>query len=262
MTIETSNASSSGTAADSPSTGGDIAALLVATGLRVTIGGREVVRGVSIHARAGEVVGLLGPSGSGKSSFFRAAAGEGPGTWETLTLNGIQLDRLPTWARARAGLGYMPQEPSVLWDQTALANLRTFARVLGKPDGAISALERVGLAEVAQTKAGKLSGGERRKLELARILLSDSQILLCDEPFAGVDPKAATALGLLLRAYADAGHAVILADHHIQEALAICDRALLLVDGAAVVEAKAAEFANHVTVQQRYLAPSSADHKT
>src|SRR5579883_3447308 len=170
--------------------------VLAASGLKVTRGGKEVLRGVDVEARAGEVVGVLGPSGAGKSTLFRALVGEAPPEQGAVLLDGRDVTRQPLWRRARAGIGYVPQEPSVLWDLSVRDNLQTFQRVAGGAGMDVrAAAARVGLEERMAVRAGELSGGERRRLELARALVRAPRVLICDEPFAGVDPAAAERRG-------------------------------------------------------------------
>ena len=206
-----------------------------ASGVTVEKGGRVVVRDVSVDVAAGEVLGVLGPSGAGKSTFFGALVGEEPLLRGRVSLDGRDVTRLPLWQRARLGLGYIPQTPSVLWDLSVRDNFRTFFRVgLGRDGDVTKAAERVGLLGRLDVPAGSLSGGERRRLELGRALTVSPRVLVCDEPFAGVDPQGAAHLGDLLVALARDGTAVLLADHHVEEALRVCTRALLLLDGSVV----------------------------
>jgi lipopolysaccharide export system ATP-binding protein len=234
--------------------------LLKADDLFVTVQGRTLVRGVSVHLAPGEVVGLLGPSGAGKSMVFRAIAGEITATKGRLSLAGSDVTHAPMWQRIRAGLGYIPQDPSVFLNLTVKENLEAFARLAARPSQpqaqslpALSA-QNLGLEHAEHTLAGALSAGERRRLELGRALATSPRILLCDEPFAGVDPKSARELGDRLQRYArDHNAAVLLADHHVREALRVCDRAVLLLDGRIECEAPALEFAEQELVRTRYL---------
>lgn len=233
--------------------------VLVARGLGVARGGKVILRGVDLDARAGEVVGVLGPSGAGKSTLFRALVGEVPPDQGTVWLAGKDVTLEPLWRRARLGMGYVPQGPSVLWDLSVADNFDAFRRIAGLSRDAPHreairlAAARVGLEERLGVRAGDLSSGERRRLELARAIIRKPTVLVCDEPFAGVDPLGAGRLGRLLRELADGGTAVVLADHHVAEALAVCTRALLLLDGAIAAAAPASEFAQHPLVQGRYL---------
>ncbi len=232
---------------------------LVGRGLRVTIAGKAILRGVDVEVAAGEVLGVLGPSGAGKSTLFRALVGEALPDEGAVVLDGREVTREPLWKRARLGMGYVPQGPSVLWELSVEDNLDTFARIAAvSPAGAPApsvrrAAARVGLEERLGVRAGDLSAGERRRLELARALTRKPKVLVCDEPFAGVDPVGARRLGELLVAIAKEGSAVVLADHHVAEALAVCSRAILLLDGEVAVSAPAARFAEHPLVRGRYL---------
>ncbi len=232
------------------------ATTLAARGLRVVRGGKAILRGVNLEAKAGEVVGVLGPSGAGKSTLFRALVGEPPPDEGTVLLAGEDVTRWPLWKRARAGVGYVPQEPSVLWDLTVGGNLTAFRRIAGMPAGADdvrAAAARVELEDRLDVRAGELSGGERRRLELARAVTRPPHVLVCDEPFAGVDPGGAERLAALLSELARGGATVLLADHHVAEALRVCTRALLLLDGTVAVAAGIDEFPQHPLVQGRYL---------
>lgn len=228
--------------------------MLVARGLRVSRGGKAVLRGVDIDARAGEVLGILGPSGAGKSTLFRALVGEDPPDEGTVSIGGEDMTRWPLWRRARAGVGYVPQGPSVLWDLTVRQNLDAFRLItrVAEEDAALAAA-RVGLEHRLDVRAGELSSGERRRLELARAVTRPPRVLVCDEPFAGVDPVGAERLGDLLKSLARDGAAVILADHHVAEALRVCTHAMLVLDGEIAARAPAAEFPSHPLVQGRYL---------
>jgi lipopolysaccharide export system ATP-binding protein len=231
---------------------------IAARGVHVVLGGKAILRGVDLAARPGEVVGVLGPSGAGKSTLFRVLVGETAAESGTVALHGTPVTSWPLWRRARAGVGYVPQGPSVLWDLTVRENLDAFRAIARRPrEDARAAASRVGLEERLEVRAGELSGGERRRLELARAVTcpagSTPRVLVCDEPFAGVDPAGAAKLGDLLRDLAEQGAAVLLADHHVTEALRVCTRAVLLLDGAIAVSAAAAEFPDHPLVKGRYL---------
>lgn len=231
-----------------------MADVLEAEGLRVERGGKTLLRDVSVCAEAGDVLGVLGPSGAGKSTLFRALMGELEPSAGVVRFAGEDVSAWPLWRRARAGMGYVPQGPSVLWDLTVRQNLITFHEIaLGAPADVTTLAERVDLGERLEVRAGELSAGERRRLEVARALVRTPKLLVCDEPFAGVDPAGAQRLGDILRALADDGVAVLLADHHVAEALRVCTRALLLLDGAIAVEADPEAFREHELVRGRYL---------
>lgn len=247
-------------------------ARLVAEGISVQLGGAHVLRGVSLTVAAGEVLGIFGPSGAGKSTLFRALAGEERLTAGRVILGGADVTGRPLWERARRGLGYIPQTPSVLLDLTVAENLAVFQALAPRreepPRSVTSApahtdppnhaarpaelIDVLGLAGRRDVRAAELSGGERRRLELARALSAAPSVLLCDEPFAAIDPQGSARAGAALRALADRGAAIVLADHHVAEALRLCDRAALLLHGEIAVVATPAEFCRDARVEQHY----------
>jgi lipopolysaccharide export system ATP-binding protein len=243
-----------------------VPAELSARGVRVVRGGKAILRGVDLDAAPGEVLGVLGPSGAGKSTLFRVLVGDlpaggGVGGAGTVSLAGQDVTRWPLWRRARAGVGYVPQGPSVLWDLTVRQNFVAYRKIARLPEAdPVAAAARVGLEHRLDVRAGELSGGERRRLELARAITRSPRVLVCDEPFAGVDPAGAERLGDLLRGLADAGATVLLADHHVAEALRVCTRAILLLDGAIAVDAAVGEFQRHHLVVGRYLGTLQAEN--
>jgi lipopolysaccharide export system ATP-binding protein len=230
-------------------------ARLSARGLSVVYGDRHVLRGVDLDLEAGEVLGVLGPSGAGKSTLFGALTGDGARTAGVVRLDGRDITPLPLWQRARLGVGYIPQSPSVLWDLTVRENLVTFHRIVhGAPPGSVEdEAERVDLRPRLEVKAGALSAGERRRLEFARAITRMPRVLVCDEPFAGVDPAGAARLGELLADLGRSGVAVVLADHHVAEALRVCTRAMLLLDGVVERSASPDAFRDDPLVRERYL---------
>jgi lipopolysaccharide export system ATP-binding protein len=223
-------------------------------GISVRLGGQEILRHVDLEVLSGQVVGVLGPSGAGKSTLFRVIAGELVPQAGRVLLSNRDLGREPLWMRARRGLGYVPQTPSILFDLSVAENIRTFeraARVARRP--LEERADSVELASRLDVRARELSGGERRRLELLRALIANPAVLVCDEPLAGIDPAAAGRIVRRLRALAESGSAVLLADHRMREALAACDRALLLLDGRIELSAPPAEFSDHPAVRRRYL---------
>jgi lipopolysaccharide export system ATP-binding protein len=239
-------------------TGGAARPALEAEGLSVKLGGLAVLRGVSLSARRGEILGIFGPSGAGKSTLFRALAGEEPLARGRVLLGGEDVTGLPLWKRARRGLGYLPQTSSVLVDLTVAENLAVFERLGHRGPGrsgerrAADLAREVGLGERMGVRAGSLSGGERRRLELVRALSASPSVLLCDEPFAAVDPAGTGRVIEALLGLKATGAAVLLADHHAAEALRVCDRAVLILEGEIAVEAPAAEFVDNGLVRKHY----------
>ena len=228
--------------------------LLEVKGLGVALGGRTVLDSIDVDASAGTVVGVVGASGAGKSTLFRAIAGELSLVRGAVRLEGADVTREPLWQRARRGLGYVPQGPSVLFDLTVAENIGTFERAARVPLQPIGARARtVELESRLDVRARDLSGGERRRLELLRALIADPRVLLCDEPFAGGDPVHVRTLGRLLRAHADRGRAVLIADHRVADALSICDDALFLADGNVLARGPAQSLPDHPAVRGRYL---------
>jgi lipopolysaccharide export system ATP-binding protein len=227
---------------------------LVARRIRVSLGGKEVLRDVDVAVSRGTVVGILGPSGAGKTTLFRVLVGELAPSAGSVWLGGADVTTKLLWQRARVGLGYVPQSPSVLLDLTVADNLRTFERAAGVPSR--EPAERAAVVELSDrldVRARDLSGGERRRLELLRALIPDPEVLICDEPFASGDPIHVRLLSTLLRAHADRGRAVLLADHRLADTLEICDFALLLADGGVLFSGPAGGFADHPLVKGRYL---------
>jgi lipopolysaccharide export system ATP-binding protein len=228
---------------------------LAARSLRVVRSSRTLLRDVSLVANPGDVVGVLGPSGAGKSTLFKALAGEISVTRGDVSFDDELVTRWPLWRRARCGLGYIPQHSSVLWRLTVRQNLKAFHQIVYGTAGDTEGLAvNVGLHPRLDTVAGHLSAGERRRLEFARAIVAKPRILICDEPFAGIDPIGAAHLGELLKNRAlEEGTAVLIADHHVAEALKICTRAILLVDGAIAIEGTPEAFRAHPLVVERYL---------
>lgn len=216
---------------------------------------RPVLRGIDLEVRRGEVVGLLGPNGAGKTTTFRVIAGLDRPTRGRIFLDGVELGRRPLHERARRGLGYLPQEPSVFRDLTALENIVLVLENIKAEaplERALEMLGRFGLEARAEQRALTLSGGERRRLELARAMSLQPRVLICDEPMTGVDPMAASELRGMLRGLAGDGLGVLLTDHNVAQALPACDRASLLVDGVIVDAGTASELATSEVAKSSY----------
>ena len=214
-----------------------MSAVLAGHELGKRLGRRTIVEGVSVAVAAGEVVGLVGPNGAGKTTSLRMLSGVLAPDHGRVELAGVDVTRRSLSARARRGLGYLPQEPTVFRALTATDNVLAYLEAARVPRGdrarrAAALLEDVGLSSRAGSRADTLSGGERRRLELARALALGPRVLLCDEPFAGIDRPSAEALAALLHGLARAqGVGVLLCDHAVEVARPICDRAILLDEG-------------------------------
>ncbi|RJF71611.1 MULTISPECIES: LPS export ABC transporter ATP-binding protein [Deinococcus] len=232
---------------------------LIASGLTKTYGKRTVVRDVNFRVRPGEIVALFGPNGAGKTtSFYMLVGFIRPGGGE-IRLGQQNVTRLPMHERARLGLGYLPQEPSAFRKMTARDNLLAILEYQKLPRAeqearADALLAEFGLTHLAGSLAYQLSGGERRRLELARALTTDPDYLLLDEPFTGVDPKSIREIQRLIRELRDRrGLGVFITDHNVRETIALTDRVYLMFDGTVKFEGTPAEFAQDEDARRHYL---------
>jgi lipopolysaccharide export system ATP-binding protein len=234
--------------------------VLEAQGIFKTYRGRTVVRGVTIHVDRGEVVGLLGPNGAGKTTSFYMILGlvrpdKGRGR---ILFDGTDVTRYPVYRRARAGLGYLAQEPSIFRKLTVEQNIwaileTTDATHEERKKRLDELLERFDLAKVRKQWAYTLSGGERRKLEIARSLVQNPSILMLDEPFAGVDPVAVEGIRTIVRDLKADGIGILITDHNVRETLSVVERAYLLFDGKVFREGVPDDLVNDPDVRRRYL---------
>ncbi|MBR1837736.1 MAG: LPS export ABC transporter ATP-binding protein [Kiritimatiellae bacterium] len=231
---------------------------LEAEGLKKSYKGRPVVRGVDIHVDKGEVVGLLGPNGAGKTTSFYMILGLVRPDEGTIRFRGADVTRHAVYRRARAGLGYLAQEPSIFRKLTVQQNIQAILETtkLSRKERKArleELLARFDLAKVRKQYAYTLSGGERRKLEIARALVQNPQILMLDEPFAGVDPVAVEGIRAIVRDLKADGIGVLITDHNVRETLSIVDRAYILIDGQVIKEGGVDEIVNDPVVRSRYL---------
>ena len=208
--------------------------------------GRRVVNGVALHVDRGEVVGLLGPNGAGKTTTFYMIVGLLPASAGIVRLDGTDITRLRMHERARHGIGYLPQEPSVFRKLTVAENLLAIVEAIGVPRGERAArvqthLEELHLGHVATQKAYTLSGGERRRLEIARALVTRPKFLLMDEPFAAIDPISVAEVQKMILQLKARGIGIVVTDHNVRETLRIVDRAYLIHKGR-VLTAGTGEF--------------------
>jgi lipopolysaccharide export system ATP-binding protein len=232
--------------------------LLRAEGLVKSYRRRRVVDGVSFHVRPGEVVGLLGPNGAGKTTSFNMVVGLVVADAGRVLLGDHDLTALPMHRRARLGVGYLPQEASIFRKLTVRENFTAVLEALGAGKAARQAraealLHEYRLEKVADSLGETLSGGERRRAEVARSLLSDPKYILFDEPFAGVDPIAVGDLQRLIGGLRDRGLGVLITDHNVREALGICDRAYILSSGTILTAGTPAEIAASAQARAVYL---------
>ena len=231
---------------------------LRANGLNKSFRGRRVVDDVSFAVAPGEVVGLLGPNGAGKTTSFHCVVGLLVPDSGEVRLGDRDLSGLPLHERARMGIGYLPQEPSIFRKLTVRQNFLLVLEGSGLPkktqeDRADEMLTEFDLLRVAGALGETLSGGERRRAEIARSLLADPRFMLFDEPFAGVDPIAVHDLQRLIHRLRDKGLGVLITDHAVRETLGICDRAVLLVEGKLLESGTPAEIAASGRARAVYL---------
>jgi lipopolysaccharide export system ATP-binding protein len=231
---------------------------LRASGLSKSFRGRRVVDDVSFSVAPGEVVGLLGPNGAGKTTSFHCVVGLLVPDGGEVRLGDRDLSGLPLHERARMGIGYLPQEPSIFRKLTVRQNFRLVLEGFGLGHKAQEArvdelLTEFDLLRVADARGETLSGGERRRAEIARSLLADPKFMLFDEPFAGVDPIAVHDLQRLIHKLREKGLGILITDHAVRETLGICDRAVLLVDGKLLESGTPAEIAASGRARAVYL---------
>jgi lipopolysaccharide export system ATP-binding protein len=219
---------------------------------------RPVLRDVSLSVRRGEAVGLLGPNGAGKTTCFYVITGLIAPDHGTISLDGQDLTDLPMYRRARLGIGYLPQEASIFRGLTVENNIRAILEVThALPEKREALLEELmaefSISHLRRTPAIALSGGERRRVEIARALAAQPAFILLDEPLAGIDPIAVGEIRQLVAYLKDRGIGVLITDHNVREALDIVDRAYILHDGAVLMEGRPSEIVAHEDVRRVYL---------
>ena len=233
-------------------------ALLSVHGVAKTFVGRKVVRGVSLYVRKGEAVGLLGPNGAGKTTVFYMITGLIKADVGRIELDGCDVTQLPMYQRARLGIGYLPQEASIFRGLTVEENVRAVLEVV-EPDVRRRAhdlealLEEFNIARLRKTPAIALSGGERRRVEIARALATRPNYMLLDEPFAGIDPIAVGDIQTLVRHLTNRGIGVLITDHNVRETLGLTDRAYIIYSGEVLMEGRADDIVNNPDVRRLYL---------
>jgi lipopolysaccharide export system ATP-binding protein len=216
---------------------------------------RLVVDGVTIGVQSGEIIGLLGPNGAGKTTTFMMILGiHRPDSGEII-LNGRDITRVPVYRRARLGISFLPQEPSILRGLTVRENIQAIAQMTNhlQPQAINEILKDLGLAPIQDRKAYMLSGGERRRLEIARSLILTPDFLLLDEPFAGIDPMQIFELQGLIKTFKDKGMGIIITDHNVREILKITDRSYIIHCGQVIFEGRSEELIADKRVREAYL---------
>ncbi|MDX8382834.1 MAG: LPS export ABC transporter ATP-binding protein [Ghiorsea sp.] len=224
-------------------------------------GSKTVVHDVSLDVHSGECVGLLGANGAGKTTSFYMVCGLVEANGGDVTLDGESLIGMPMYQRARKGIGYLPQEASVFRKLTVRENLLAIFETLHLPQDQMEEeldilLNDFGLAEVQEQKAYTLSGGQRRRTEIARCLVTKPKFVLLDEPFAGVDPIAVEDINNIINGLREKGFGILITDHNVRETLSICDRAYLMTAGEILVQGSADEIVNNKDARRLYFGES------
>ena len=236
---------------------------LIVGGLQKSYGARQVVRDVALQVESGEVVGLLGPNGAGKTTSFYMIVGLVPSDAGSIELDGTDISRRPIHERAQLGLSYLPQEASVFRKLSVEDNIRAVlelqrvnGKALSKPqleqrlDTLLADLQ---IEKLRENQAMSLSGGERRRVEIARALATNPRFVLLDEPFAGVDPIAVIEIQRIVRFLKERGIGVLITDHNVRETLGICDRAYIINQGAVLASGRPDDIIANESVRRVYL---------
>jgi lipopolysaccharide export system ATP-binding protein len=233
-------------------------AYLATHGVEKSFGGRKVVKGVTIYVRRGEAVGLLGPNGAGKTTVFYMITGLINADRGRIELDGYDVTALPMYQRARLGIGYLPQEASIFRGLNVEENIRAVLEVV-EPDrrrreaDLNALLEEFNITRLRKTPTIALSGGERRRVEIARALATRPSYMLLDEPFAGIDPIAVGDIQQLVRHLTNRGIGVLITDHNVRETLGLTDRAYIIYSGEVLMEGRPDDIVNNPDVRRLYL---------
>jgi lipopolysaccharide export system ATP-binding protein len=231
---------------------------LAVHGVEKSFGGRKVVRGASLYVRQGEAVGLLGPNGAGKTTVFYMITGLIKADRGSIELDGHDITHLPMYQRARLGIGYLPQEASIFRGLNVEDNIRAVLEVIEpnrrqRERDLDALLEEFDIARVRRSPSIALSGGERRRVEIARALATRPAFMLLDEPFAGIDPKAVRDIQALVRHLNERGIGVLITDHNVRETLGLTDRAYIIYSGEVLMEGRGDEIVANADVRRLYL---------
>ncbi|HEY1474820.1 MAG TPA: LPS export ABC transporter ATP-binding protein [Pseudolabrys sp.] len=233
-------------------------AYLAVHAVEKSFGGRTVVKGVTLYVRRGEAVGLLGPNGAGKTTVFYMITGLIKADRGRIELDGYDVTVLPMYQRARLGIGYLPQEASIFRGLNVEDNIRSVLEMVEpnrrRREADLNALlEEFNIARLRKTPTIALSGGERRRVEIARALATRPSYMLLDEPFAGIDPIAVGDIQALVRHLTNRGIGVLITDHNVRETLGLTDRAYIIYSGSVLMEGRADDIVNNPDVRRLYL---------
>ena len=231
---------------------------LFARGLVKRYGKREVVKGIDIEVNTGEIVGLLGPNGAGKTTTFYMIMGAISPNGGQIFLDDLNITRLPMYKRARLGISYLPQEPSIFRKMTVYDNVYAVLEMREKSKEKIKkkteeVLNQMNVLRLRNSKAYQLSGGERRRVEIARSLALNPKFLLLDEPFTGIDPKTRQDIQEIVKTLKGMSIGVLITDHNVRETLEITDRAYIIYDGKIMFQGSSEELVNDQNVRKFYL---------
>jgi len=233
--------------------------MLSAEGLQKSFRGRTVVRGFNFTLEEGEIVGLLGPNGAGKTTCFYMVVGLIPADAGTIRVDEVDVTEMPMHARARLGVGYLPQEPSVFRRLSVADNILAILELRDDLDGSGRAgelealLDDLQIGHIRDQKGVSLSGGERRRVEIARALAAKPRFMLLDEPFAGIDPISVVDIQRIVLQLKSRGIGILITDHNVRETLGICERAYIMSDGAVLAQGAPAEILANEQVREVYL---------
>ena len=231
---------------------------LVIENLKKTFKKRTVVQDVSLTIKSGEIVGLLGPNGAGKTTSFYMIVGLIPTDRGRISLDGANISKMPIHSRAKLGLSYLPQEPSIFRKMTVAENILAILELQELTREKMNArleelLQELGISHIRNNPAISLSGGERRRVEIARCLASDPAFILLDEPFAGIDPIAVIYIQTIIKHLAKQKIGILITDHNVRETLGICDRAYIVNQGKILASGLPKNLANDQNVKDVYL---------
>lgn len=231
---------------------------LVVENLRKKYKARTVVQDISLEIDSGEVIGLLGPNGAGKTTSFYMIVGLVPLDGGVIRLDGKELSHLPIHQRARLGISYLPQEPSIFRKMTVTENIRAILELQKLTEAQIdeqleTLLHELHITHIRNNMAVSLSGGERRRVEIARCLATSPSFILLDEPFAGIDPIAVLDIQKIIRFLSERNIGVLITDHNVRETLGICDRAYIVNEGRVFASGKPSEIIHNDSVREVYL---------